>query len=73
MMDRATRKYLLDKKKISQAEIARKLRIKPSTVCNVIKGTAESARVKKTIATILGMTISELWPGTDDDNERRAA
>lgn len=69
MMDRATRKYFLDKKRISQAEIARKLKIKPSTVCNVIKGTAESARVKKAISTILGIPVSELWPEDDEDEQ----
>jgi lambda repressor-like predicted transcriptional regulator len=73
MMDRATRKYLLDKNGITQAAIARKLKIKGSTVCTVIKGTSESARVKSYIAKILGMTVDQLWPDDDNGDERRAA
>jgi lambda repressor-like predicted transcriptional regulator len=72
MMDRATRKYLLDKKNVSQASIARKLKIKPATVCNVLKGTAESARVKKAISAILGMAVSELWPEANNNHKRAA-
>ena len=69
MMDRATRKYLLDKNGITQAEIARKLDINATTVCNVIKGTVQSARVKSTIAKALNMTVENLWP---NDNRRAA-
>ncbi len=68
-MDRATRKYLLDKNGITQAEIARKLKIKPSTVCNVVKGTAESARVKQAIAKALDMAIETLWPDSNDNKK----
>lgn len=64
-------KILMLRKKITQAAIARRLRIKPSTVCNVIKGTAQSKRVKKTIAEALGVAVEMLWPKNDD--EERAA
>ncbi len=71
MTPRTEIKILMLRKKITQAQIARRLRIKPSTVCNVIKGTAESKRVKKTIAEVLGVPIETLWPVKDD--EERAA
>jgi DNA-binding XRE family transcriptional regulator len=69
MMERTEIKILMLRKKVTQAAIARKLDIKPSTVCNVIKGTATSARVKRAIAQALGMRIEDLWP---NDHERAA-
>lgn len=69
MMEPTEIKILLLRKQITQAEIARRLDIKPSTVCNVIKGTATSARVKRAIAKVLELKIEDLWP----KNHKQAA
>lgn len=62
LMDRLEIQYRMKRAGVTQAAIAEKLGIKPPTVCNVIKGTATSARVKTAIAKALGLSVDEIWP-----------
>jgi len=52
---------------IKQSDIARRLRVSPTTVCLIVSGKKKSARVRREIARQLGMKVTELWP------EREAA
>jgi lambda repressor-like predicted transcriptional regulator len=54
--------YKLKKKKLSQADIARKLKVKRQVVNQVIHGRKQSATVKKAIAKILGKEVKDIWP-----------
>lgn len=47
----------------TQAEIARALRLTPTTVSLVIHGRSTSSRVAKKIASVTGLPPSQLWPG----------
>ena len=62
-------KILLIRADVKQADIARKLKVSKQAVHNVIKGIAESRRIKAEIAKALGMDIKDLWP----NNHHRAA
>ncbi|MBI4826288.1 MAG: helix-turn-helix domain-containing protein [Nitrospirae bacterium] len=58
-------KILLIQKDIKQADIARKLGVSNVAVCNVIKGSCESKRIKWAIAKELGKKVEELWPDSE--------
>ena len=60
-------KALLVRAGLKQCDIARKLRLKPSTISEVVAGKKMSARVRRAIARALGVRVSDLWP------ERKAA
>lgn len=62
IMDRLEIQYRMKRKGVTQAAIAKKLGITAPTVCNVIKGTAQSARVKQAIAKALELKVEDLWP-----------
>lgn len=47
----------------SLAQIARELNVRPTTVTIVSQGQRRSRRIEKAIATHLGLTPRELWPG----------
>ncbi len=61
-MDPVDINYQLKKSGLSQAALARKLKITRQVVCMVINGQKESKRVKKTIAKVLGLEIKDIWP-----------
>ncbi len=63
-------KILLLRHDIKQAQIAKKLKVSRAAVSLVIKGTAESRRIKQAIAQALNMEVKDLW---DDDEKERAA
>lgn len=46
---------------LTQAEVARKLHIKPGTVSGVVSGDRKSQRIMRYIARRLGMKVSEFW------------
>ncbi|MDR0441575.1 MAG: helix-turn-helix domain-containing protein [Candidatus Accumulibacter sp.] len=46
----------------TQARLAEKLYVNPSTVSQIIAGYGKSARLQKAIARIIGKTVSEIWP-----------
>jgi DNA-binding XRE family transcriptional regulator len=62
-------KILLLEHDIKQVQIAKKLKVSRTAVSLVIKGTAQSRRIKAAIAQALKMKIEDLWP----DNHERAA
>ena len=64
-MSRTEIKILMMRKGVTQASIAKTLKIKPVTVCLVIKGVANSRRVKQAIAKALKMRVGNLWPNND--------
>lgn len=47
---------------IKGVDIARKLKISPTTVYVVLTGKGKSRRIQKAIAEALGMPFGELWP-----------
>ena len=55
------RKALMIKAGLSQAEVARKLHLRPGTVSGVLSGDRKSRRIIKYIARRLEMTVSEFW------------
>lgn len=56
-------KAALQKKKRTQADVARKLSVRPTIVCQVIHGTSRSRRVARHLAELIGRPVSEIWPG----------
>lgn len=46
----------------SQAQIARKLKITPTTVSQVVRGRGTSRRVQQAIARAAGVPVTTLWP-----------
>ena len=58
-------KILLLQNDITQAAIAKKLKVSRTSIHNVIKGIVESHRIKQAIASAVGMKVSELWPNKD--------
>lgn len=63
-MDPIDINYLIKKSPdlISQANIARKLKINRATVNQVIHRRIKSKRVSKYIAAKLGLKVKDLWP-----------
>lgn len=61
-------KMLLLEHDVKQVQIAKKLGTSRAAISLVIKGVAESRRIKKAIAQSLGMEAEDLWP-----NKERAA
>ena len=49
-------------KDIRPVEIARKLNVGRSAVCNVITGYGKSRRIQEEIANMIGKTVEEIWP-----------
>lgn len=47
---------------IRPIEIARKLKVGRSAVCNVITGYGKSRRIQEAIAEMIGKTVEEIWP-----------
>lgn len=47
---------------IKGVDIARELRVSPTTVYVVLSGKGKSARIQKAIAEALGMNVKDLWP-----------
>ena len=59
-------KAFMVKSGIKQSAIASRLDLSPSTVSLVVSGKKKSTRVRREIATTLGMEVSELWPERKD-------
>ena len=59
-------KILLLQNDVKQADIARKLKVSKQAIHNVIKGIAESRRIKIEIARAVGMRIEDIWPNGND-------
>ena len=55
------RRSLMVEAGLSQASVAKSLKIDKSTVCGVVGGYRTSARVKKFIARKLKMKVADLW------------
>lgn len=55
-------KHALENLGFSQADVARSLVIKRSTVCAVIHSTGRSEKVERRISEILGKSLTEIWP-----------
>jgi len=53
----------LKKAGITQAEIARRLAISPTTVTYVVAGKSTSRRVATAISEATGLSLDALWPG----------
>ncbi len=61
-MDPIDINYWLLKNNSSQAKVAKKLKVSRNAVSLVVRGKSESARIKKTIAKIIGKKVVEIWP-----------
>ena len=48
----------------SNRKVAKALRLADTTVSNVISGNGKSRRVAQKIASITGIPVSRLWPGS---------
>lgn len=59
-MSRTEIKILMIRKGVKQADIAKQLRVTPTTVCNVIKGVGESSRVKHAISKACGCKVEDI-------------
>lgn len=55
------RKVLMLEAGLSQAEVARSLNVKRSTVCGVVSGKKKSRRIMRYIARRLGMKMADFW------------
>ena len=55
------RKSLMVAAGLTQAEVARKLGLKPGTVCGVVSGDRKSQRIMIYIARRLGMKMADFW------------
>ena len=62
-------KMLLLEHDVKQVQIAKKLGTSRAAISLVIKGVAESRRIKKAIALAVGMKAEDLWPNS---NQRAA-
>ncbi len=63
-------KILLLEHDVKQVQIAKKLGTSRAAISLVIKGVAESRRIKTAIAQAVGMKMKDLWP--NNDNKRAA-
>ena len=55
-------KILLLQKGVSQAEIARQVRVTQATVSRVIAGKRRTPAVRKAVACVCGVRVEDLWP-----------
>jgi lambda repressor-like predicted transcriptional regulator len=55
-------KACLRMKGYTQAALAETLGVAPSTISQIIAGYGKSARVQAEIASIIGKTVSTIWP-----------
>lgn len=62
-MDVADIQCRIKKSGTTQAEIARKLGVSPTTVTYVVAGKSTSRRIATAIADATGLTLDALWPG----------
>jgi|DewCreStandDraft_3_1066083.scaffolds.fasta_scaffold00874_4 transcriptional regulator with XRE-family HTH domain len=49
-------------KGITQAEIARRLKVSRGAISQVISGRERNQRIRKAIARALGLKVSDIWP-----------
>ena len=63
-------KALMVLKGVKQADICRKLHVRPASVSQIVSGKKVSARIRAAIAKALGVTVSDLWP---ENNHKKAA
>lgn len=63
-MDPQEIRVLLLRAKVSQAAIARDLKVSRSMVRQVIDGTTVSDRVRRGISNAIGMDVARIWPST---------
>ena len=61
-MTRQEIKAALILKGISMAEIARKFKVQPTVVSQIVAGRSRSARIQKHMAKLLGKKVKEIWP-----------
>lgn len=47
---------------ITQAEIARRLKVSRGAISQVISGRERNQRIRKAIARALGLKVSDIWP-----------
>ena len=55
-------KQELKERKVKMVDIASILGVSHTAVSLVIKGTSNSARIRKAISLAIGMPVSEIWP-----------
>ena len=67
-MTRTEIKIALLRAGIQSADIARRLGVSKTAVHNVIKGLGTSQRIKAEIASVIGKSISEIWPNDEPCN-----
>lgn len=75
-LDRANHariQYLLALAGTSFSDVAARLSISPSAVCAVSLGRNRSARVEQEISRIVGLPVSEIWPGRAPSKNREDA
>ena len=60
-MNRNERKAALIARGIQMIDIARRFKVKPTTVSQVIAGRSKSNRIQKYIAKKLGKKVEEIW------------
>lgn len=48
--------------RITQAELARRNKVKPITINRIISGTTVSDRVMRSIAEAIGIDVKRIWP-----------
>lgn len=61
-MDPIDINYRIKKSNSSQADIARRLKIKRQTVNGVVHGKIVSRRIRKYIARVVGLRMRDIWP-----------
>lgn len=75
-LDRANHariQYLLALAGTSFSGVADRLSISPSAVCSASLGRNRSARVEQEISKIVGLPVSEIWPGRPPSKKRENA
>lgn len=56
--------YQLKKHSSSQADIARRLKVSRSAVCQVVCGVRSTPRIQKAIAGAIRRRVEDIWPDT---------
>jgi len=62
-------KWSLERRGSSLSQIARALRVNPSTVSRVSRGLMRSRRIEEAIAAATAFTPAQLWPGNYPDTK----
>ncbi len=63
-MDPIDISYELRKHRSSQADIAKKLKVTRSAVCQVVYGVRSTPRIQRAIASVINRKVEDIWPDT---------